>query len=286
MKKILLSVLALVMLAGCATTPTTPETTPTPSVQPTAPADAETGATSDATTSASIVVDELVKEYTPKGFTDAEVEKVLFVVGDPRHNSVTWDLANTAMAYFEEKGMEVELRDLYAMNFNPVLSVENFYYAKDGAGEPTAEIKAEQELVTAADHIIFVYPNWHDSEIAIVKGYKEEVFAKKFAYQDSESGLEGLLKDKSIYTIMNCGYLGGGRGWIGDGIIDTETWDKYMNAFDVFDQDTAAFWGVTSYGRYVNDRTPANTSENYAEELKELEDNLITHLDKVYFSKN
>lgn len=286
MKKILLSLLVLVMLAGCSTTPKAPETTVTTTPEETATTDTETGATQDATTSASMVLEDLVKDYAPKGFTDADTEKALVVVGDPRHYSVTWDLANTAMAYLEEKGMEVEVRDLYAMNFNPVLSEEDFYYAKDGAGEASEAIKTEQELVTAADHIIFVYPNWHDSEIAIVKGYKEEVFAKKFAYQDGANGLEGLLTDKTIYTIMNCGYLGGGRGWIGDGIIDTETWDKYMNAFDVFDQDTAAFWGVTSLGRFVNDRTPANNSENYAEELKELEDSLISHLDSVYFSKN
>ena len=70
------------------------------------------------------------------------------------------------------------------MNFNPVLSAADFYYAKDGQGEPSADIKKEQDLVSQADHLIFVYPNWHDSEITIVKGYKEKVFAKKFAYQD------------------------------------------------------------------------------------------------------
>ena len=34
-----------------------------------------------------------------------------------------------------------------------------------------------------------------------------------------------------------------------------------MNAFKVFDDDTSAFWGTTNYGRFVNDRTPANESE-------------------------
>lgn len=35
----------------------------------------------------------------------------------------------------------------------------------------------------------------------------------------------------------------------------------------------------------MNDRTPANESENYEAELGELEDALKAHLDKVYFSK-
>ena len=40
-----------------------------------------------------------------------------------------------------------------------------------------------------------------------------------------------MLKEKSIYTIMNAGFLGGGRGYIGDGVgIDDAAWDEYMNA--------------------------------------------------------
>lgn len=209
-------------------------------------------------------------------------KKALFVVGDPRKDSVNYDLARTAMKYFEENGVEV--RDLYDMNFNPVLMPEEFYYTKDGNGEPTAEIKKEQELVSQADYIIFAYPNWNDTPNAIVKGYMEKVFARKFAYQDTENGLEGMLKGKSIYTIMNVGFLGGGRGYIGDGVgINDIVWDEYMKAFEVFDNDTAGFWGVENKGGFVNDRTPKNSSESYAEEINELRDALKTQLNEVFF---
>ncbi|OZV12027.1 NADPH dehydrogenase [Tissierella sp. P1] len=247
--------------------------------------DVETSATVDGTTSASVVPEDLVEEYKPKGFTDGDAKKALFVVGDPRKYSVNYDLVNTAMKHFEEKGVEVELRDLYDMKFNPVLSLENFYYAKDGFGEPTPEIKKEQEYVTQADYIIFCYPNWHDTPTSIVKGYMETVFAKQFAYQDTDKGLEGMLKEKSIYTIMNAGFLGGGRGYIGDGVgINDEAWDEYMNAFRVMDDDTAGFWGVENKGRFVNDRTPKNDSENYKEELTKLREDLIKKLDKDFFN--
>lgn len=291
MKRLILSMAAIFMMAGC-TAPSTPQTTPTPTTTPTTSAqttaktttDSFTGPTQDSVTSASIVPEDLVKTYAPKGFSDSDAQKAIVVIGDPRHNSVLWDMANTTMAYLEEKGMEVEKRDLYSMNFNAVLSAGDFYYAKDGQGEPSEAVKAEQDLITQADHIIFIYPNWHDSEIAIVKGYKEKVFAKTFAYQDGANGLEGLLTDKTMYSIMNCGYLGGGRGWIGDGVgIEDEKWDRYMNAFEVFDDDTAAFWGVTNVGRFMNDRTPSNTSANYKVELEELETALKENLDKTYF---
>lgn len=249
-----------------------------------AESDVNSAASADATTSASIVPKDIVQEYKPKGFTDGDKKKALFVIGDPRKDSVNYDLANTAMKYFEENGVEVEKRDLYDIKFNPVLSIDNFYYAKDGKGEPTLEIKTEQEYVTKADYIIFCYPNWHDTPNAITKGYMETVFAKKFAYQDTEKGLEGMLKDKSIYTIMNAGFLGGGRGYIGDGVgIDDAAWESYMNAFKVLDDDTAGFWGVENKGRFVNDRTPKNSSENYQTEIEELREALKAELKEVYF---
>lgn len=239
-------------------------------------ADTNSGATSDGTTSASIVPDTLVqKDVKAKGFTDSDKKKVMIVVGDPRAYSVLWDMVNTSIVFFEENGYEVEVRDLYALKFNPVLGADDFYYAKDGTGEPSAEVKTEQEFVLKADHIIFAYPNWHDTPTAIVKGYMEKVFAKQFAYKDSDQGLEGLLKGKDIYTLMNAGFLGGGRGDIGDGVgIDDASWDEYMNAFKVLDDDTAGFWGVENRGRFVNDRTPKNNSENYEVEIKELREAL------------
>ena len=93
-----------------------------------------------------------------------------------------------------------------------------------------------------------------------------------------------MLKEKSIYTIMNAGFLGGGRGYIGDGVgIDDAAWDEYMNAFRVLDNDTAGFWGVENKGRFVNDRTPKNSSENYAEEIGALREALKAELNEVFF---
>lgn len=240
----------------------------------------------DAITSASIVPAAIVKEYIPKGFTDSKAKKALFVIGDPRHNSVTFDMAYTAMKFFEENGIEVTLRDLYAMKWNPVLSFDEFYYQKDGIGTPTQDVAEEQKLVTQADYIIFVYPNWHDSATSIVKGYQERVFAKEFAYTADNNGLRGLLKGKGLFTMMNCGFLGGGRGFIGNGVgISDEKWDSYMKAYKVFDDDLADWWGMDNYGRFMNDRYPKNLSENYPKEIEKLRNDLKASLQKTFIDK-
>lgn len=240
----------------------------------------------DAITSASVVPQNLRQTVKPNGFTagDAKAKRILFVVGDPRHESVEWDLVNTAMKHFMDKGCEVELRDLYAIGFNPVITRETFFQAKDGLGETPADVAVEQKYVNAADYIIFAYPNWHDTPNAITKGYMERVFQKKWAYRDTDKGLEGLLKGKAFFTIMNAGWLGMGRGDIGDGIGKNSNpiWDKYLGTFRVMDEDTAAFWGMKTLGRFVNDRTPGNLDKDYAEKLDKLRADLTKTLDKKF----
>lgn len=238
----------------------------------------------DGITSASVVLAPYISKYTPHGFTNSDKKKALFIVGDNRDNSILFDMVYTAMRYFEENGIEVELRDLYKMNFNPVLHPDEFYSQKDGIGPTPEDVVTEQKLITKADYIIFAYPNWHDTPTSIVKGYQERVFGKKFAYIDTPNGPKGILKGKSIFTIMNCGYLGGGRGFIGDGVgIDDKTWDRYMNAYKVFDDDLANWWGMKNLGRFVNDRYPKNSSTDYQKELTDLREDLTNYLKKTFY---
>lgn len=237
----------------------------------------------DAVTSASVVPAKHRQTVKANGFTQSDKKKVLFVVGDPRHESVEWDLVNTAMKHFMDKGLEVELRDLYEIGFNPVLPRETFFHAKDGFGKAPEDVAREQKYVEAADYIVFAYPNWHDSPNAITKGYMERVFSKQFAYRDTDKGLEGLLKGKAIFTIFNAGWIGQGRGDVGDGIGKSDAiWDRYLNAYKVVDDDTAGFWGLKNLGRFANDQTPANSSAKYGEEIGKLRADLTEHLDKVF----
>lgn len=246
----------------------------------------------DAVTSASVVPQALRQSVKPNRFSlRPGVKRVLFVVGDPRSESVEWDLVNTAMKHFMDKGYDVELRDLYAIGFNPILTRENFYQAKDGFGKTPADITEEMMYVRSANFIVFCYPNWHDTPNTIVKGYMERVFQKKFAYRDAQNGLEGLLKGKGIFTIMNAGWVGMGRGDLGDGLPraagekSNPIWDKYMTAFKTLDDDTAAFWGAKNLGRFVNDQTPGNLEEDYAAKLEQLRSDLRRHLDSKFSLK-
>ena len=228
----------------------------------------------DAVTSASVVPAKFRQtEYKPKGFTDAKDKKrVLFVLDDPRHESVTYDLCVTAMKFFEEKGFEVALRDLIAMNFNPLITTrEAFYNAKDGFGPTPHDVKVEQGFIKKADHIIFVQPNWQDSDPMFTKGYKLRVFTKGFSYDDGPKGRVGLLPGKTFYTIMNAGWLGQGQGQSGDSLAkNPQEWETWMFAFRVVDDDAAVGKDMRNLGRFCNDRTPANLDPAYGEKIEKL----------------
>lgn len=117
---------------------------------------------------------------------------------------------------------------------------------------------------------------------------KRRVFSKQFAYRDTEKGLEGLLKDKGIFVIMNAGWVGMGRGSVGDGIPQkageksNPIWDSYMTAYKTVWDDTAGFWGVKNLGQFVNDRTPGNLDADYAEKLQKLRNDLKASLDRNF----
>lgn len=237
----------------------------------------------DAVTSASVVPANLRQtSYQPKGFTQAKDKKrVLFILDDPRTNSVTYDLCVTAMKFFEEKGYEVALRDLIRMGFQPLINTpEEFYHAKDGFGPTPADVKVEQDYVRQADHLIFVMPNWQDTDLQYTKGWKVRVFSKGFGYDDGPSGRHGLLTGKTYYSIMNSGWNGMGRGQSGDALNENpQEWETWMFTFRTIDDDNMQIgMGMKTLGRFVNDQTPANTDPDYAKKINELRQTLRAHL--------
>ncbi|MFC3161582.1 NAD(P)H-dependent oxidoreductase [Chryseobacterium arachidis] len=94
----------------------------------------------------------------------------------------------------------MEIRDLNKLNFNPVLSLEDI--AGQRIGKVSDDVKREQDYVTWADHITFIYPIWWTGMPAIMKGYIDRVFSYGFAYRYDEGVQKGLLAGK-LTTIIN-----------------------------------------------------------------------------------
>ncbi|MDX1957894.1 MAG: NAD(P)H-dependent oxidoreductase [Leptospiraceae bacterium] len=95
----------------------------------------------------------------------------------------------------------VELIDLYAEKFNPILIVNETQRRRDLIHDK--EMERYRNSVQNADHIIFVYPVWWGGFPAILKGFIERVLVSGFAYsfkEGKETNIfpKGLMKGKSV----------------------------------------------------------------------------------------
>ncbi|KNF07191.1 putative NADPH-quinone reductase [Gottschalkia purinilytica] len=130
--------------------------------------------------------------------------KNLIVYANPDPNSFSHSIKELVKEYSKEKGHEVEVRDLYAINFNPVLSLKELKDSEEGILPD--EIRKEQDYINWADVITFIFPIWWGIP-SILKGYIDRVFAYDFAYTYTESGSKGLLEGKKVFLFNPMGSL-------------------------------------------------------------------------------
>lgn len=116
----------------------------------------------------------------------------LIVLGHPRDGSFNHQVANTYADVVRAHWQEAEVRDLYALGFDPLL--------RPGAAQDPA-LEREIELVRACDTLVFVYPIWFGTPPAIIKGYVERVLGAGFQPAQLKSGVRGQLAGKRFLTV-------------------------------------------------------------------------------------
>lgn len=127
----------------------------------------------------------------------------LIIYAHPSERSFSNLLKNELEETSRQNGYGVNVRDLYQMNFNPVLSPNDLEQLKDG--NIPEDIKEEQDMLRKCDLITFIFPLWWAGFPAIVKGYIDRVLAYGFAYKAGKNGIEGLLKDKKVVLFTSMG---------------------------------------------------------------------------------
>jgi NAD(P)H dehydrogenase (quinone) len=137
---------------------------------------------------------------------------IFIVHAHPEAQSFTTAMMKTAVAEFTQAGHSVEVSDLYAMNWNPVASANDFgsrkkedylVYALEQrysyeAGSIVADIAAEIEKIKKADLIIFSFPLYWFSVPAILKGWIDRVLISGFCYGGLRFYDNGGLKGKKV----------------------------------------------------------------------------------------
>ncbi|WNN51966.1 NAD(P)H-dependent oxidoreductase [Hafnia alvei] len=153
--------------------------------------------------------------------------KVLLVYAHPEPKSLNGSLKNFTIQHLQNAGHEVQVSDLYAMDWKAALDAndsknrldETYFDASLDSQHAfknclqSDDIALEQSKLLWADTVIFQFPLWWFSMPAIMKGWVERVYAYGFAYgvgehNDSHWGDrygEGTLAGKRAMLMVTAG---------------------------------------------------------------------------------
>ncbi len=131
---------------------------------------------------------------------------VFLVFAHPRADSLNAAVRDRAVAALERAGHTVDLCDLYAEGFDPVLTAgERAAYFDEAANR--MRTAGYVERLFAADGLVFVFPTWTLGPPAILKGFFDRVMVPGVSFrQDAEGRLHPNLRHiRSLAAIVTYG---------------------------------------------------------------------------------
>ena len=127
------------------------------------------------------------------------MRKILVIQGHPNGASYCASLADQYAKTAKLNGLEVDELRLHELKFDPIL---HFAFSGEQLLEP--DLKAAQERILNAEHLVWIFPNWWGSLPALLKGFIDRTFLPGFAFK-YKSGLgfpDQLLKGKTADLII------------------------------------------------------------------------------------
>jgi NAD(P)H dehydrogenase (quinone) len=153
------------------------------------------------------------------------------VLGHPAPGSFNHQVAETYRASVVACGQAAEVRDLYALGFDPLLKADE----RPGRGSkaPAADVAAELAALHEVRALVFVYPIWFGSPPAIIKGYVDRVLSTGFGAREVKAGTaHPLLAGARLMTFSSSATT---MPWLserGQWISLRQAFDNYLT--DVF----------------------------------------------------
>jgi NAD(P)H dehydrogenase (quinone) len=133
------------------------------------------------------------------------------ILAHPDPGSFNAAVAHAYAEAVEACGGEADVRDLYALDFDPRLKPQELPWRADFAS--SADTAAERGAARAADVICLVYPLWFNAPPAMLKGYVERVLGPEFAARPGDgAGPAPPATGKSLVSVTTSGAPG---AWVG-----------------------------------------------------------------------
>jgi NAD(P)H dehydrogenase (quinone) len=214
--------------------------------------------------------------------------KVLIVHAHPEPQSFTAALRDQAVTTLQAQGHEVQVSDLYAMNWNPVASADDFssrenpeylvYALEQRLGVKSQslapDIRQELDKLLWADLLILNFPIFWFSAPAMLKGWIDRVLVSGVCYGGKRFYDQGGLSGKKALVTVT---LGGREHMFGDGAIHGPLEDMLRPilrgtlayvGFDVLEPFVA--WHVP----YISDEARKEFLRGYRQRLEHVSDDL------------
>jgi NAD(P)H dehydrogenase (quinone) len=125
------------------------------------------------------------------------------ILAHPNSRSFCASIARTCMEELGALGHRAELRDLYAIGFDPCLKAREV--PTDAGFSAASDVEAERRLLQDIDSFIFVYPFWFNAPPAMLKGYVDRVFGLNFGYAPGFGCVEPLLTGRTLMSVSTSG---------------------------------------------------------------------------------
>ncbi len=146
------------------------------------------------------------------------------VLCHPASDSFNAAVAARYCAAVAECGQVAVLRDLYRMEFDPIMRASDQPGAADFA--PCPRVAEERALIADATVVVFVYPIWFGTPPAMLKGYVERVFGADVAWPAARApGSRSRLAGKHLLSLTSSG---NSRVWLDE----QGQWQSLIAVFD------------------------------------------------------
>ena len=121
---------------------------------------------------------------------------IFIVYCHPSQDSFTKNMCDAFIKGITDSGNEYIMSDLYKMDFNPVMTEQEYLRDANYRNSPevASDVLEEQEKINSADAIAFIYPVFWTEAPARLVGWFDRVWSYGFAYGDKTM----KLLDKAI----------------------------------------------------------------------------------------
>lgn len=173
------------------------------------------------------------------------VPKHVVILSHPSSDSFNATVAEEYCAVVREIGQEVILRDLYRMNFDPVLKANE----QPGSANysVSGDVAHELELLAGVSVLVLVYPIWFGTPPAMLKGYVERVLGSGFSHRAVRARAQNRLAGTHMLSLTSSGTT---KQWLeeqGAWMSLRMVFDHYLeNAFSLASADHVHFSAVVT----------------------------------------